>query len=127
MGKQLVITEKPSVARDIAAALGGFEDHSDFLESEDLDALAYPSVRRPPARVGEGQGGVACQLSAATGLPAITIPAGLEADALPVGFELLGRPLDDARLVQLAYGYEQAFRPRIPPDLTPPLARADSP
>ncbi len=99
----------------------------DFLESEDLDALAYPSVRRPPARVGEGQGGVACQLSAATGLPAITIPAGLVADALPLGFELLGRPLDDARLVQLAYGYEEAFRPRIPPALTPPLPNPDSP
>ncbi|MFT6230147.1 MAG: DNA topoisomerase-3, partial [Myxococcota bacterium] len=35
MGKQLVITEKPSVARDIAAALGGFDDHDEFLESED--------------------------------------------------------------------------------------------
>ncbi|MCB9685119.1 MAG: DNA topoisomerase III [Alphaproteobacteria bacterium] len=35
MGKRLVITEKPSVARDIAAALGGFTEHDDVLESED--------------------------------------------------------------------------------------------
>ena len=31
-----MIAEKPSVARDIAAALGGFEDKSDYLESDDF-------------------------------------------------------------------------------------------
>ncbi len=37
MAKRLVITEKPSVARDIAAALGGFSDEGgEFLESDDL-------------------------------------------------------------------------------------------
>ncbi len=37
MGKRLVISEKPSVARDIAAALGGFvEGKDDYLESEDF-------------------------------------------------------------------------------------------
>ena len=37
MGKRLVITEKPSVARDIAAALGGFAVEDDeALESEDF-------------------------------------------------------------------------------------------
>ena len=35
MGKRLVITEKPSVARDIAEALGGFTETDEFLESED--------------------------------------------------------------------------------------------
>ena len=34
LGKTLVITEKPSVARDIAAALGGFEDRDGYLESD---------------------------------------------------------------------------------------------
>ena len=33
MAKALVITEKPSVARDVAAALGGFEAHDGFWES----------------------------------------------------------------------------------------------
>jgi DNA topoisomerase-3 len=32
-GKALVITEKPSVARDIAAALGGFTEHDGYSES----------------------------------------------------------------------------------------------
>lgn len=35
VGKDLIITEKPSVARDIAAALGGFEEHDGYWESED--------------------------------------------------------------------------------------------
>ncbi|HKJ25186.1 MAG TPA: DNA topoisomerase, partial [Myxococcota bacterium] len=35
MSKQLIITEKPSVARDIAAALGGFTEHDGYWESDD--------------------------------------------------------------------------------------------
>ncbi len=34
MGKQLIIAEKPSVAQDIARALGGFERDKDYFESE---------------------------------------------------------------------------------------------
>jgi DNA topoisomerase-3 len=34
MGKQLIIAEKPSVANDIARALGGFARHQDYYESE---------------------------------------------------------------------------------------------
>jgi DNA topoisomerase-3 len=35
VSKQLIITEKPSVARDISKALGGFTDHGEYLESDD--------------------------------------------------------------------------------------------
>jgi DNA topoisomerase-3 len=35
VAKSLVITEKPSVARDITAALGGFQDHDGYWEGED--------------------------------------------------------------------------------------------
>ncbi|HTO70042.1 MAG TPA: DNA topoisomerase 3 [Myxococcota bacterium] len=35
MAKSLVITEKPSVARDIVAALGGFTEHDGYWESDD--------------------------------------------------------------------------------------------
>ena len=35
MGKQLIIAEKPSVAADIARALGGFKRHNDYFESDD--------------------------------------------------------------------------------------------
>ena len=35
LAKELIITEKPSVARDIAQALGGFTDHDGYSESDD--------------------------------------------------------------------------------------------
>ncbi len=35
MAKSLVITEKPSVARDVAAALGGFAEHDGYSENDD--------------------------------------------------------------------------------------------
>ncbi len=34
MSKSLILAEKPSVAKDIAKALGGFEDHKEYLESD---------------------------------------------------------------------------------------------
>ena len=36
MTKRLIIAEKPSVANDIAKALGGFAKKDDYLESEDF-------------------------------------------------------------------------------------------
>ena len=36
MGKALIIAEKPSVAADIAKALGGFKKQPEFFESEEF-------------------------------------------------------------------------------------------
>src|SRR5215813_9779149 len=38
MGKTLIIAEKPSVAGDIARALGGFKKHEDYYESDNYVA-----------------------------------------------------------------------------------------
>jgi DNA topoisomerase IA len=51
LGKALVITEKPSVARDITRVLGGFAEHEGYFESEwkprrDLTVPASTSCRR---------------------------------------------------------------------------------
>ncbi len=88
-----------------------------------LDALAYPPVRRVAAPVGEPQPGANCQLSAATGLPAISMPSGFSDAGLPIGIELLARPFREPRLLAVAYAYEQAVRPRRAPGSTPPLTR----
>lgn len=92
-----------------------------LMEDEKLDALVYPTMRRKPARINEPQGGVTCHLSASTGFPAITVPAGFTADGLPVGLELLGRAFDDLKLVSFAYAYEQATHHRRAPFRTPAL------
>jgi hypothetical protein len=41
-----------------------------------IDALAYPTIRSKANVIGEPQMGRNCQLSANSGLPAITVPAG---------------------------------------------------
>lgn len=92
------------------------------LDRERLDAVAHPTMRRKPAPIGESQSGTTCQLSASTGAPALAMPAGFTRDGLPLGIELVGRPLDDAKLLGYAYAYEQAVHPRRAPALTPPLA-----
>ncbi|HSL70988.1 MAG TPA: amidase family protein, partial [Longimicrobiales bacterium] len=92
------------------------------MDAERIDAIVYPTIRRKPARIGEPQSGSTCQLSASTGMPALSAPAGFTRDSLPVGIELLGRRFDDARLVAMAYAYEQAVKPRKPPRTTPPLS-----
>jgi Asp-tRNA(Asn)/Glu-tRNA(Gln) amidotransferase A subunit family amidase len=97
------------------------------LDEHRIDALAYPTLRRKPALIGEAQAGSSCQLSATTGLPAISVPAGFTVDGLPIGVELLGGAFTEAALLNLAYGWEQATKPRRPPFSTPPLVKGAAP
>ena len=92
-----------------------------------IDVLAYPPLQRKPAIVGEPQAGSTCQLSAASGLPAISMPAGFTDDGVPVGIELLGRAWSEPRLLALAYAFEQATHHRRPPSTTPPLVNGKPP
>lgn len=100
-----------------------------LLDSLKLDALVYPTMQRRPVLVGEPQPGATCSLSAQSGLPALSLPAGFTNDGLPVGLELMGKPFDDARLVAIAYGFEQSpggARRRVPLT-TPALVNGRAP
>jgi Asp-tRNA(Asn)/Glu-tRNA(Gln) amidotransferase A subunit family amidase len=97
------------------------------FEEQRIDALAYPTLRRKPALIGEPQGGTNCQLSATTGLPAISMPAGFATDGLPIGIELLGGAWTEATLLKYAYAWEQASKLRRPPFSTPPLVKGMAP
>ena len=97
------------------------------LEELRVDALAYPTLRRKPALIGEAQGGTNCQLSATTGLPAMAMPAGFTNDGLPVALELLAGAWQEPKLLKYAYAWEQATKPRRPPFSTPPLVKGAAP
>jgi Asp-tRNA(Asn)/Glu-tRNA(Gln) amidotransferase A subunit family amidase len=89
-----------------------------------LDTIVYPTVRRIAPALGGNQAGSNAGLSAQTGLPAISVPAGSTAGGFPVGIELLGRPFTEPTLLGLAHAYEQATKHRRPPASTPPLGGA---
>ncbi len=88
-----------------------------YLEANDLDALAYPTITHPPAKIGVTQNGNNCGTASVGGLPAIVVPAGFTGAGLPVGLELMGARFSEATLIGIAAGYERVAPPRIPPDL----------
>ena len=98
-----------------------------LLDERDLDALIYPTIRRTARPIGQPQPGSNCALSATSGLPALTVPAGFADDDMPVGVELLGRAWAESRLIELAFAYEQGTRHRRPPDFTPSLVTPPAP
>ncbi len=97
------------------------------MDEQKADVLAYATIRRRPAIIGEPQLGSNCQLSASTGLPAISFPAGFTEDELPVGIEMLGRAFAEADLLKLAYAFEQAKGYRRAPTSTPPFVDGSAP
>src|SRR5262252_479535 len=92
-----------------------------LLDSQQLDALVYPTWSNPPRLIGDlnTPGGDNNQLfSPSTGFPAITVPMGYtRGDTLPAGLQFLGRAWSEPRLLELAYAYEQATHHRRPPAL----------
>lgn len=98
-----------------------------LMDSLRVDAIAYPTSRRRPVFVGDAQPGSTCLLSAVTGLPALSAPAGFTNDGMPVGIEFLGRPRSDVRLVGLAYALEQVRPSRSAPSTTPALRGGRAP
>ena len=54
-------------------------------------------------------------LAAVAYLPATTIPAGLSADGLPIGLQIIGPDYADLRCIALARQLEAAHRPFVAP------------
>jgi Asp-tRNA(Asn)/Glu-tRNA(Gln) amidotransferase A subunit family amidase len=109
---------RASLARREAARSAVLE----AMTSNRITAFVYPTLRRKPAVIGQPQGGSNCQLSATTGLPALSMPAGFTDDGLPVGMELLGGPWSEPTLLKIAFAYERLAAPRKPPKTTPAVA-----
>jgi aspartyl-tRNA(Asn)/glutamyl-tRNA(Gln) amidotransferase subunit A len=50
------------------------------------------------------------------GLPGMSVPCGFDAHGLPVGLQIIGRPLDEGRMLQTAYLFEQERNVKKIPD-----------
>ncbi len=114
--------ETPGYRTTLARRAAARQAVLEVMNDQGITAFLYPTLRRKPALIGEPQGGSNCQLSAATGLPALGMPAGFTEDGLPVGMDLLGGPWSEPTLLKVAYAYERLVGPRRPPKTTPPLA-----
>jgi len=51
-----------------------------------------------------------------TGLPAISVPCGFDAEGLPIGLQIAGRPFDEPTVLRVAHAYERTheWKDRMP-------------
>jgi aspartyl-tRNA(Asn)/glutamyl-tRNA(Gln) amidotransferase subunit A len=86
-----------------------------------VDFLATPTTATPapkldagPSEIGAPTGALCVSLRRftqpfnLTGSPAITVPCGFSRDGLPIRLQLIGRPFDETRLLNLAHAYEHS-------------------
>jgi amidase len=89
------------------AGAGGWIDT--MIDQNDLDAIVGPDFSNISS-------------TAAAGYPNVTVPMGYVGQA-PHGLSFAGKPFTEARLLALAYAFEQATHLRRPPtDVNPELA-----
>ena len=82
---------------------------------ERVDVLAAPTTPSVAFKHGEKADPLAMYMNdvytipaSMTGLPAISVPCGFNAAGLPIGLQLIGRPLDEPTLLRTAHAYERA-------------------
>ena len=80
----------------------------------DVDVIAGPTMPTIAFRLGEKSDPLSMYLADIltvpanlAGIPAISVPCGTAA-GMPVGLQIMGRHLEDERVVDVAYAYEQA-------------------
>jgi aspartyl-tRNA(Asn)/glutamyl-tRNA(Gln) amidotransferase subunit A len=79
-----------------------------------VDVIAGPTMPTIAFRLGEKSDPLSMYLSDIltvpanlAGIPAISVPCG-KVEGMPVGLQIMGRPFDDERVIDVAYAYEQA-------------------
>ena len=81
----------------------------------EVDVVAMPTTPTAAFKIGERAadplqmylGDIFTVSANLAGLPAISVPAGLTRDGLPVGVQFTGRPFDEATILRVADGYER--------------------
>jgi aspartyl-tRNA(Asn)/glutamyl-tRNA(Gln) amidotransferase subunit A len=107
------------IRRDFEAAFG------------DVDVICSPTYPTPAFRLGEGTGDpLAMYLSdlytlpaSLAGIPAMSVPCAPTAAGLPVGLQLMGRPLEEETILAVAAAWEARSPARL---LMPALAKGQA-
>ena len=113
-------------ARRECVRLAGTEGIDAVLEEHALDALV--SITAGPAWLidhflGDHVVGGSSGPAAMAGYPAVTVPMGAVAGALPVGISFIGPALSEARLLAIAHAFELAVPARTAPRFLPTLGQ----
>jgi aspartyl-tRNA(Asn)/glutamyl-tRNA(Gln) amidotransferase subunit A len=104
----------------------------EFLEAfKSVDVFVCPTLPFTATKVGEMEvviedGAAEDMLGAImqftgvpslTGLPSLAVPCGFDAEGLPVGMQVIGRPFDEATLFRIGAAYQRAtdFHEQAPP------------
>jgi aspartyl-tRNA(Asn)/glutamyl-tRNA(Gln) amidotransferase subunit A len=87
----------------------------DQVFADGVDAILTPATPTPAFGLGENMDPIQMYLNDVftvtvnlAGLPGISVPAGLDSQGLPLGLQLIGRPWEEAELLNTAYALEQA-------------------
>lgn len=105
--------------RKARVALREARTHAAAIFGGDVDLLVLPTWKRLPMRIDERQETFPQSRQEfmrelwntlpfnVLGLPAISVPCGYTKDGLPVGIQIVGRPLAEGQVLRLAHLYEQ--------------------
>ncbi|XP_074275638.1 putative amidase At4g34880 [Silene latifolia] len=88
----------------------GFEK---MMEENELDAMVTPGTKAIP-------------IMAIGGYPGITVPAGYDEHGIPFGMLFAGLKGTEPKLIEMAYGFEQATLARKPPLFDTPEWHVDN-
>ncbi len=88
----------------------------DFLNAyQDVDAVLTPTTPTPAFKVGETADPLSMYLQDIytvsvnlAGLPGVSMPGGFSESGLPIGFQLIGQPYQEANLLAIAHAYDTA-------------------
>ncbi len=114
------LTDKAYIAhQQTAKRLSGKEGIDATLKKYQLDLLIAPTAQ-PAWKIDKINGdhymGSASSAAATSGYPHITVPMGM-VHGLPVGLSFFAGFLEEGKLIEAAFGYEQASLQRVKPEL----------